>query len=93
MKLAEILDTVALLACMTLFLSKRVLRRSLSYEVLSHCLSSEECRRANLGLFLKIECIDFFELPFLAVTVSLLWRILQVRMTYKSEKEGCLVCL
>ena len=30
MKLADILEAVALLACMTFFLSKRVLRRSLS---------------------------------------------------------------
>ena len=71
MKLAEIFEAVPLLACITLFLSRRVLRRSLSYEVFSNfrCLAYHS--EANLGLFLEVECVDFLELPFLPVAVSI----------------------
>lgn len=75
MKLADILEAVAVLACMTLFLSKRVLRRSLSYVGFSHCPSRGSNDRTNLSLLLKIECVDFLELSFLAGAVSLLWEI------------------
>ena len=71
MKLAEILDAVPLLACITLFLSRRVLRRSLSYEIFSNCWCLAYHSEANLGLLLEVECIDFLELSFLQVTVSI----------------------
>ena len=74
MKLAEILEAVPLLACITLFLSRRVLRRSLSYEVFSNWRRLTYHSAANLGFFLEVECINFLKLSLLPVTVSVqLW--------------------
>ena len=71
MKLAEILDAVPLLACITLFLSRSVLRRSLSYEGFSsrRCLTNHG--EANLSLLLEVKGIDFLKLSFLPATVSI----------------------
>lgn len=88
MKLAEILEAVPLLACITLFLSRRVLRRSLSYEAFSnyHCLAYHS--EANLSLLLEVECIDFLKLSFLAVTVSIeLVHTDYKRLSYQSKEE------
>ena len=71
MKLAEILDAVPLLACITLFLSRRVLRRSLSYERFSNCHCLTNHGEANLSLLLEVEGIDFLKLSFLPATVSI----------------------
>ncbi len=70
MKLAEIFEVVALLDCIILFLSSRVLRRSLSY---SKRVKSRPYRRGNadLGFFLEVEGIDPFKLSFLMQTVSI----------------------
>ena len=71
MKLAEILDAVPLLACITLFLSRRVLSRSLSYERFSNCHCLAYHSEANLSLLLEVEGIDFLKLSFLPATVSI----------------------
>ena len=71
MKLAEILEAVPLLACITRFLSRRVLRRSLSYVVISNCRCLADHSEANLGLLLEVECVDFLKLSFLPITISI----------------------
>ena len=65
MKLAEIFDVVELLDCITLFLSNKVLSRSLS------CRKDESGHNfihwfeTNLRFLLQIKGIDFFELSLL----------------------------
>ena len=94
MKLAEILEAVPLLACITLFLSRRVLRRSLSYKVFSNCRCLAYHNEANLGLLLEVECIDFLKLSFLPVTVSVqLLHTNHKRLSYQSKEECRFICL
>lgn len=63
--MADSLDARELRACSKRFLSSKVLRRSLSYERLSNGFARFK-KDPNLGLFLEIERIDSFQLPFLA---------------------------
>lgn len=89
--MADSLDAEELRACSKRFLSSKVLRRSLSYERLSNGFARFK-KDANLSLFLEIERIDSFQLPFLgAIQLRTLKRSKQKRSLSGRRMWPCLL--